>query len=122
MVHPETVFKTMSWTAQLVVVPAKRSLLRIQELHRRLLHIVGPEQHKIRPHSYTVVWSLVAFVVFVVLTSVAVKATTPAMRISFACVSCGLFVVLAEIIIADFAFDSTSVPLSAVSLMGYSLF
>jgi len=43
------------------------------------------------------------------------------MRISYACVSCGLFVVLTELIVADLAFDSELVPRPAIPLMGHSL-
>lgn len=72
------------------------------------MHVVGPKSDNVRPNRYAVVWSFVAFVLFVALTCVAVKVTTPAMRISYACVSCGLFAVLAEILIAELACKSES--------------
>lgn len=93
----------------------------IQELHGNLMRIAGPEHRSTRPHGYTVVWSFVAFLLFAVLTCVAVKVPTAAMRISYACVSCGLFVVLAELIVADLAFDSELVLSLAILLMGHNL-
>lgn len=108
------------WTTRLMSFIAK-SLHGIQELHGKLMHIIGPEQQSTRPHRYTVVWSFIAFILFAVLTCVAVKVTTAAMRISYACVSCGLFVVLTELIVADLAFDSELVPRPAIPLMGHSL-
>jgi len=116
----ETVADPRSSTGRLMSSVAK-SLQGIQELHGKLMHIVGPEHQNTRPHRYTVVWSFLAFLLFVVLTCVAVKVTTAAMRISYACVSCGLFVVLIELIVADLAFDSKSNPRLAILLMGHSL-
>lgn len=98
-----------------------KSLHVIQELHGKLKHIIGPEQQSTRPHRYTVVWSFIAFILFAVLNCVAVKVTTAAMRISYACVSCGLFAVLAELIVTDLAFDSESAPRSNIPLIGHSL-
>ncbi len=98
-----------------------KSLHGIEELHGKLKHTIGPEQQSTRPHRYTVVWSFIAFILFAVLTCVAVKVTTAAMRISYACVSCGLFVVLAELIVADLAFDSKSAPRLNIPLIGHSL-
>ena len=94
----------------------------IQKLHGRLMHIIGPEQQSTRPHRYTVVWSFAAFTLFTVLTCVAIKVPTAAMRISYACFSCGLFVVLIELIVADLAFDSKSIPCPIIPLTGHSLF
>jgi len=116
----ETAADLRPWTKRLLGFVTK-SLHGIQERHGKLMHIVGPEHRSTRPHRYTVVWSFVAFILFAVLTCVAVRVTTAAMRISYACVSCGLFVVLAELIVADLGFDSKLVSRLAIPLMGHGL-
>lgn len=116
----ETAAAPRPWTKRLRGFHAQ-SLQGIQELHGKLMRIVGPEDRSTRPHRYTVVWSFVAFLLFAVLTCVAVKVPMAAMRISYACVSCGLFVVLGELIVADLAFDSKLVPHLAILLMSHSL-
>jgi len=116
----ETAANLRPWTERLKGFVAK-SLHGIQDRHGKLIHIIGPEHRSTRPHRYTVVWSFVAFILFAVLTCVAVKVTTAAMRISYACVSCGLFVVLTELTVADLAFDSKSIPRLIIPLTGHSL-
>lgn len=108
------------WTTRLMGFVAT-SWHGIQELHGNLMRIVDSGHRSTRPHRYTVVWSFAAFLLFAVMTCVAVKVPTAAMRISYVCVSCGLFVVLAELIVADLAFNSKLVPSLAVPLMGHSL-
>ena len=83
-----------------------RILAETRKSCRDLVLAIGPDSgiNGIRPHASTVLFSLAAFISFVVLTCVAVRVTTVPMRISYASISSGLFLVLVWIVFVDLAF------------------
>lgn len=90
------------WALRAIIL----GLLWLRRSYGNLVHFIGPNDARIRPRVYTVVSSLAIFIVFVVLTCVAVRVTTASMRVSYASVSGGMFLVLAGIVVADLALDS----------------
>ena len=86
-------------------------LLWLRKPYGKVVHFIGPKDVRIRPRDYTVVSSLAIFIVFVVLTCVAVRVTMASMRVSYASVSGGMFLVLAGIVFVDLAFDSKLISL-----------
>ena len=99
--------KTIKLALQAIKPNNRKGLDRIQESYGEIVQVICPETGNtgIRPRNYTVVWSLATFILFVVLSCVAVRVTTTPMRISYASISSGLFLILVWIIVADLAFD-----------------
>lgn len=59
----------------------------------RIIRVIGPERNT-KPLNHTVAWSLGAFVGFVILTSIAARVSTDAVRVAYSSIACVLFVVL----------------------------
>ena len=98
--------KTIKLALQAIRSSIGKDLHRIQNSYKRIVEVICPEigPNGIRPRIDTVVWSLATFILFVVLSCVAVRVTTTPMRISYTSISSGLFLILAWIIVADLAF------------------
>ena len=109
--HVASIYQNFMKIIRRALQATNQRLSQIRGLYRKFLLAIGPDDgiHRnngIRPHVSTVLWSLATFISFVVLTCVAVRVTTTPMRISYASISSGLFLLLVWIIVADLAFGS----------------
>ena len=115
--HRASIYQKCIETIQSALQDIKKGLRRVSESYRKIVQVICPETVStgIRPHNYTVVWSLATFILFIVLTCVAVRVTTTPMRIGYASSSTGLFLFLAWIILADLTFSSKSISFWSIS-------
>lgn len=72
-----------------------------QSVYHKLLEIVGPE-HSGKPSSHTVVWTLIAFMIFLVFGSLAVKFPTHEVRIALVSVNSIIICALSISVLRDF--------------------
>lgn len=85
---------TARQVAQLSQRPEKASIVD------RLIRVIGPERDT-KPLNHTVAWSLGGFVGFVILTSIAAKVSTDAVRVAYGSIACALFTILFGLIGGD---------------------
>ena len=78
-------------TARQMVLPSQRP--EKARTIDRLIRLIGPERDT-KPLNHTVAWSLGGFVGFVILTSIAAKVSTDAVRVAYGSIACALFSVL----------------------------
>ena len=104
--------KTASSTLTMIQAFHHRILNHVQTLYGRMLRSVGPqsEDAPTRPSSHTVVWSLFAFIVFLIFASFAVRFPCHRMRLAFVLVSS--FVICANTCLAfrDFLLGTALQP------------